>query len=69
MAATVTAHLWAGSTREAASPIAADAPPKAVADSPRTVYDRIRELGRLHEEGLLTDEEFTTKKAELLDRL
>ncbi|SDK78906.1 DUF4429 domain-containing protein [Nonomuraea jiangxiensis] len=34
-----------------------------------TVYDLIRELGRLHAEGLLTDEEFTAKKAELLARL
>lgn len=33
------------------------------------VFRRIRELGRLHEEGLLTAEEFAAKKAELLDRL
>ena len=35
----------------------------------RVIYARIRELGRLHAEGLLTDEEFSAKKAELLDRL
>ncbi|WP_017537786.1 MULTISPECIES: DUF4429 domain-containing protein [Nocardiopsis] len=35
----------------------------------KVVYARIRELGRLHAEGLLTDEEFSAKKAELLDRL
>ncbi len=35
----------------------------------RVIYARIRELGRLHAEGLLTDEEFGAKKAELLDRL
>ncbi|MBB6174825.1 hypothetical protein HNR23_004885 [Nocardiopsis mwathae] len=35
----------------------------------QVIYDRIRELGRLHAEGLLTDEEFGAKKAELLERL
>ncbi len=39
------------------------------AGSPEEVYGKIRELGRLHTEGLLTDEEFAAKKAELLDRL
>ncbi|MFL1377817.1 MULTISPECIES: DUF4429 domain-containing protein [unclassified Nocardiopsis] len=33
------------------------------------VFAKIRELGRLHAEGLLTDQEFADKKAELLDRL
>ncbi|MFC9939044.1 DUF4429 domain-containing protein [Nocardiopsis alba] len=33
------------------------------------IFTKIRELGRLHAEGLLTDEEFSTKKAQLLDRL
>ncbi|WP_345572838.1 DUF4429 domain-containing protein [Nonomuraea rosea] len=61
MAATVTAHLWAGAAgRGESAQLTAD---------PRSVYDRIRELRRLHEEGLLTDEEFTSKKADLLDRL
>lgn len=61
LAATVTAHVWAsGSGR----------PPAGAADPGATaIYDRIRELGRLHAEGILTDEEFATKKAELLDRL
>ena len=31
--------------------------------------DQIRKLGELRDEGLLTDEEFAAKKAELLDRL
>ncbi|MBF8190328.1 DUF4429 domain-containing protein [Nonomuraea sp. K274] len=63
MAATMTAHLWAMTDRPAGPPELAAAP------DARTVYDRIRELGLLHEEGLLTDEEFAAKKAELLDRL
>ncbi|WP_026120290.1 DUF4429 domain-containing protein [Nocardiopsis potens] len=35
----------------------------------RIVMARIRKLGELHAEGLLTDEEFSAKKAELLERL
>jgi hypothetical protein len=33
---------------------------------PADIADRIRHLGELHEAGLLTDEEFSAKKAELL---
>ncbi|GAB3213916.1 DUF4429 domain-containing protein [Marinactinospora thermotolerans] len=54
--------LGAGGTPPSPQPLPAD-------DVARGIYDRIRELGRLHEEGLLTDEEFRNKKAELLDRL
>ncbi|MEU1530249.1 DUF4429 domain-containing protein [Streptomyces fagopyri] len=36
---------------------------------PADIADRIRHLGELHEAGLVTDEEFTTKKAELLAEL
>ncbi|MFI7705726.1 DUF4429 domain-containing protein [Nonomuraea sp. NPDC049480] len=70
MAATVTAHLWAATPGPAGSTPAGNAELTAgpAADT-RSIYDRIRELGRLHGEGLLTDEEFTSKKAELLDRL
>ena len=31
--------------------------------------DQIRKLAELHEEGILTDEEFSAKKQELLSRL
>ncbi|MFV2197647.1 DUF4429 domain-containing protein [Nocardiopsis sp. LOL_012] len=58
MAATVNAHTTDGPP----------APPSA-GDGGETVFATIRELGRLHEEGLLTDEEFAAKKAELLRRL
>ena|ERR1019366_6590644 len=34
-----------------------------------SVMDQIRELSELHAAGVLTDEEFTSKKAELLTRL
>lgn len=33
------------------------------------IFDQIRKLAALHEEGILTEEEFTAKKAELLSRL
>jgi hypothetical protein len=33
------------------------------------IIDQIRKLAALHEEGILTDEEFTAKKTELLSRL
>lgn len=36
---------------------------------PADIADRIRHLGQLHGAGLLTDEEFTTKKKELLAEL
>jgi Domain of unknown function (DUF4429)/Short C-terminal domain len=36
---------------------------------PADIAERIRHLGELHEAGLLTDEEFSTKKAELLAEL
>lgn len=36
---------------------------------PADIADRIRHLGELHEAGLVTDEEFSTKKAQLLAEL
>ena len=33
------------------------------------VIGQVRKLAELHEEGILTDEEFTAKKQELLSRL
>ncbi|MFC7740698.1 SHOCT domain-containing protein [Nocardiopsis composta] len=84
MAATVTAHLWAAGTgrpETAEAPAAlgrgeetpaigagADADDDIDPES-RIVMARIRKLGELHAEGLLTDEEFSAKKAELLERL
>ncbi|HZG05081.1 MAG TPA: DUF4429 domain-containing protein [Streptomyces sp.] len=40
-----------------------------VRPAPADIADRIRHLGELHEAGLLTDDEFSTKKAELLAEL
>ncbi|GAB3489087.1 DUF4429 domain-containing protein [Nocardiopsis coralliicola] len=81
MAATVTAHLAGGTAASAAAPrpALAGAAPAALAEGAapepdrdpesEAVIARIRKLGALHAEGVLTDEEFRTKKAELLDRL
>ena len=33
------------------------------------VIDQIRKLAELHEQGILTDEEFAAKKTELLSRI
>lgn len=44
------------------------APPSATPRS-GSPADMIRELGRLRDEGLITDDEFQTKKADLLGRL
>ncbi|MFI8303033.1 DUF4429 domain-containing protein [Streptomyces sp. NPDC085927] len=41
----------------------------AVRRDPADIADRIRHLGELHEAGLVTDEEFSVKKAELLAEL
>ncbi|MBH1933359.1 DUF4429 domain-containing protein [Streptomyces sp. AV19] len=51
-----------------ASPAAATVS-AAVRPDPAAVADRIRHLGALHSAGLLTDAEFTAKKAELLAEL
>jgi hypothetical protein len=44
-------------------------PATAMAEMTEMVIGQIRKLGELHEEGILTEDEFTAKKAELLARL
>ncbi|MFD4627742.1 DUF4429 domain-containing protein [Streptomyces sp. NPDC058475] len=53
--------------RSAGSAVAAVA--AATRRDPADIAERIRHLGELHEAGLVTDEEFSTKKAELLAEL
>lgn len=71
MAATVNAHIALAG--EGAALEGAGAPAELAAarpaDDSEAIFAKIRELGSLHAEGLLTDSEFSTKKAELLDRL
>ena len=40
-----------------------------IAELTDMIIDQIRKLADLHESGILTEEEFTAKKAELLARL
>lgn len=40
-----------------------------IAELTDLIVDQIRKLAELHEQGILTDEEFTAKKTELLSRL
>lgn len=53
----------------AASPAPAGVQAAARRRDPADIADRIRHLGELHQAGLVTDEEFTSKKAELLSQL
>ncbi|MET9860027.1 DUF4429 domain-containing protein [Streptomyces smyrnaeus] len=55
--------------RELESVRTAPAAPQPHRSDPADVAERIRHLGELHDAGLLTDEEFTAKKAELLAEL
>lgn len=59
------AVLAAVRERGAAAVVPAAAPRRDPAD----IAERIRHLGELHQAGLVTDEEFSTKKAELLAEL
>lgn len=51
-----------------AAPVAA-VPARAPRRDPADIAERIRHLGELHQAGLVTDEEFSVKKAELLAEL
>ena len=67
MAATLNAHIpFAAPQGAGPAALGGGAPPD---DGSEAIIATIRELGRLHSEGLLTDEEFSAKKAQLLDRL
>jgi hypothetical protein len=48
-----------------ASPVASGAPGTGAGDA----HDKLRKLAELHKDGILTDDEFATKKAELLSQL
>ncbi|MFD4262419.1 DUF4429 domain-containing protein [Streptomyces sp. NPDC058534] len=59
------AVLAAVRERGACAPVPVPAPRRDPAD----IAERIRHLGELHQQGLVTDEEFSSKKAELLAEL
>ncbi|MER5181292.1 DUF4429 domain-containing protein [Streptomyces sp. NPDC002896] len=59
----------AGSAAAASAGSLPGAGARAARPDPADIADRIRHLGELHKAGLVTDKEFTTKKAELLAEL
>jgi hypothetical protein len=65
------ARAFAARINAVASSTAALTQPAEGSDGPAAVDipDQIRKLGELREAGLLTDDEFTAKKTELLERL
>ncbi len=58
------AQRW-GAQEAAAEPAYAP-PPAAAAPAAPDPMERLRELGQLHESGVLTDEEFTAAKRKIL---
>ena len=69
MAATVNAHLAEDGAGAGAGSELIEAAEAAGSDNGEAVFAKIRELGRLRDEGLVTDEEFAAKKVELLARI
>ena len=65
----------AGSARQFAAQVnalagtTATAPAATAAVEGPSIIEQIRQLGELHAAGILTDDEFSAKKAELLSRL
>lgn len=59
----------AAASAAAGSPAAASQPEKDMSDRTDEVADALNRLGELRDQGLITPEEFDTKKRELLDRL
>jgi hypothetical protein len=53
-------------TREASREPAYEAPPEAPQQPQVDVVQRLKDLGQLHDQGVLTDEEFAQQKARLL---
>ncbi|MDA8371120.1 MAG: DUF4429 domain-containing protein [Nocardiopsaceae bacterium] len=75
MAATITAYLWAGAAESLPRPAKAVEAVRGAGSESHSgaqsdwIYEQIERLGSLHAKGVLTDEEFAAKKAELLDRI
>ncbi|MGZ3115278.1 DUF4429 domain-containing protein [Streptomyces sp. H62] len=63
------AVLAAVRERGGGAPVPVPVPVPAPRRDPADIAERIRHLGELHQQGLVTDEEFSSKKAELLAEL
>ncbi|HEV3212501.1 MAG TPA: SHOCT domain-containing protein [Acidimicrobiales bacterium] len=61
--ASAVARRTASSQQAAAAPQHVAAAPDAAPEDP---YAKLKELGALHDQGILTDEEFAAQKAKLL---
>jgi hypothetical protein len=51
------------------TPVAPAAPPPSDAGSGKSVTDRLKEIHELHKAGILTDDEYDSKKSELMKLL
>jgi hypothetical protein len=56
-------HQEAKYEQQTQQPAAAAPPPAEAAEDP---YEALTKLGKLHEQGILTDEEFAAEKAKIL---
>jgi hypothetical protein len=60
------AERWAQQDAPAYQPQPDAAPQAAAGGGPSAPIEQLKELGQLHEQGVLTDEEFAAQKAKLL---
>jgi hypothetical protein len=60
------APRWSAADHERAQRAGRAAMAKAEADTARSPADRLRELDRLRDEGVITDDEYTAKRAEII---
>jgi hypothetical protein len=58
---------WAQQEEQQQAPAAAAPAPAAPAAGGQTMIDQLKELGELKAQGILTEEEFATQKAKLLN--
>ena len=64
------AEKQAGGTQSSATPTpdqsASSGPSQASSGPSKDAIEKLKELGQLHDQGVLTDEEFSTQKAQVL---
>ena len=60
-------NKWAAQEQQQYEQQAAQAPPPAAAPAGGDPMEKLKELGQLHESGVLTDEEFSAAKAKILN--
>ena len=60
-------NKWAAQEQQQYEQQAAQAPPPAAAPAGGDPMEKLKELGQLHESGVLTDEEFAAAKAKILN--